>query len=311
MAVTKVERLTEGEDSTQTGTGWTDTIVWLVTVDDVEDTSREAAAASAGGTSIPSIGDEHPADSNSKATSIKPARYKDRLHWKVSVDYKTSNVHGSMSGHSGDQAENPLNDPVEVNWDTEFVTEPITRALDSTGSTVVPVLNSALDPFDPPAEEEMAYPVVTIVRNEASFPTFGADYVNTINSAATTIAGLPVKKWQAKIRQLTPSRAERNGVRYWQVTYRILFKLKDLLGNDDDWTRHFLDQGCNHWLAGVGVGQKIRIKGDDGKEVREPQRLDGSGTVLPSNTAQEDSVWRDFITNRIRSFTPLNLDFNP
>jgi len=309
MAVTKVERLTEGEDSTQTGTGWTDTIVWLVTVDDVEDTSREAAAASAGGTSIPSIGDEHPADSNSKATSIKPARYKDRLHWKVSVDYKTSNVHGSMSGHSGDQAENPLNDPVEVTWSTEFQTVPITEAFD--GTNKIPVLNSANDPFDPPVEQEDATSTVTIVRNEAHLPKFGADYVNTVNSAATTIAGLPVKARQARIVECSAQRAERNGTRYWQVTYRILFKLKDITGTDDNWDRHVLDQGYFEWPDGIGADKQRRRIAVDGKEAKEPQRLDGSGVALAPETAQKDSIWRTFRTYRERSFAPLSLDFNP
>jgi len=304
MAVVSVQERTEGQQAT-IGTGKQYRRVWLVTLSSATDGARVASTASAGGVSIPSRGNAHPNNTSAKVVRIDPQMHGDQLHWLVAVDYQTPDSNRT----SADEAENPLNDPVEVTWSTEFQTVPITEAFD--GTNKIPVLNSANDPFDPPVEQEDATSTVTIVRNEAHLPKFGADYVNTVNSAATTIAGLPVKARQARIVECSAQRAERNGTRYWQVTYRILFKLKDITGTDDNWDRHVLDQGYFEWPDGIGADKQRRRIAVDGKEAKEPQRLDGSGVALAPETAQKDSIWRTFRTYRERSFAPLSLDFNP
>ena len=287
MAVVSVNEINDGERAVKTRSGWEYTRVFKVVLDDPTDGPRAAALADDGSTAVPSINDAHPDDANALAHRIDPQKVSDtRLIFNVAVDYKT------QFGAELPITENPLDEDPTIAWGRWTRTIAVDKDKDGTA-----VLNSARDPFDPPAEDDEYELEVTITRNEASFtPATAREYLNSVNSSSTTIAGYSADAREAKLVEFGGASAERHGTSYYVVTYKIQFK-------EDLWDLSLLDQGL-YYLDGT---HKRRIK-LDGEDAEQPQRLNGSGAALDEDAAAAASVFRTFRRRKEKSFASLNLN---
>ena len=255
-----------------------------------------ALTADDGTLAIPIYGAYHPNNVYAYVVNKASDPGEGRLIWMVRVDYETPQRESNY-----EEDADPLDDPVDINWTFTARTEVADKDKDG-----VAILNSAQDWFDPPLEQEVHDLAVTITRNDAVYvPLVAHNYVDSVNSDALTIAGLAITARQAKLVELSGNKAERNGVVYWVVTYRIEFRAAT-------WDRNVLDQGLNYL---DGAGKKQPCMESKTEKVTEPVRLNGSGGYLTVPGAEEktaaQSVWSaDYGKFRIyqeKSFGTLGL----
>lgn len=262
------------------------TKTFQVTVDTKNDSW---AAVTASG--IPAYGEVHPDDLSAVVVDISSQETASTVIFHVVVTYETQTRNFVLS-------DNPLDDPVDIDW--AFQAYEIGLERDVGGA---PVVNSAGDAFDPPYTVDRYHPVVTIVRNEATFnPTTALSKQGKLNDDSVRIAGLSISPGEGKLIDFAGRRAYRNGRTYWVVTYRIEFSDdKDFDDNVIGWTREFYDHGL---YTKVGAGDRTRILDDEGQKVVVPHALDGAGGKGDKDTPK----YRLFDVFETTAFEPLDLD---
>jgi len=230
---------------------------------------------------LPSIGDSYPDDTAAKCVAIAPEQQDDRLDWLVTVRYSTSTTQLSTS------ADDPLDrDPV-ISWGRESV-ERIAVA-DVNGA---PVHNYAGEPFDPPPSIPHSRLVCRIVRNEASYaPDTAAEYLDSVNSAGITVAGLSLLARQGLLREFSGEKKQEAGDDFWEVTYEIV------VADIDDpvqttWDFDIAEVGW-HYLYAADDRRRC-WSGSGGEYSSAPMPLDTDGTQLSPNATPPVlySTWR-------------------
>lgn len=277
---TIVKEVAREQDGVFTQKGWELTRVWNVQLDSViyaSIASVEAVRAQAA-----EIGDAHPQNPYAFLRSLTPAVTDNRKIWNVTGQYTQSTFA---------ESENPLDEPKRVAWSSNTYTAPVVK--DNDGN---PIVNSAGQPFDPPLTEERHTVVATITYNSDQYdPNLGATFEDTVNEGSEKIANLTVPARTAKILEVGATQEFFEDIPYWAVTIKVEI-------NRDTWDREVLDQGI---FEKVGAETK-RMSTDDGEEVTEPLKLDGSGAKLDPQTA--DPVYLTFKTLEEKDFGPLDLE---
>jgi len=213
------------------------------------------------------------------------------FYWDISADY-TTDVEGLFA-----KQDNPLLEPPDIEFGFERTTRIVTGSMKQEAAsanvnmqTVIHstgIVTSAGEPYDPPPEIEDSRPVLTVSRNEANFNVqLAVEYQDAIN----TDFFLGVFPGQAKISSITARRRQTNNLRYWRVTYRIVFRR-------DFWTLQLLDRGTFHLVGGI-----ITHFQEDG--MKRLGLLDGNGVKLGAGA---DAVFNVFRVYRERPFAALNL----
>lgn len=104
------------------------------------------------------------------------------------------------------------------------------------------ITNSAGEPFDPPVEIEVSYPVLTITRNEPTFfPNLAVQFQDAVNS--DNFWG--VNPHCARVKAIRGTKQYGKGQNYWKVTYTIAF-------NRETWDLQILDIGTYYIDASDG-----------------------------------------------------------
>ena len=177
--------------------------------------------------------------------------------WEVEAEYSTdSSRFGSASSKGKDgKTDDPLFEPPVYTWGGLMIREAVTgqsifeekyqeedpsvvTLIDSTG-----ILNSAYEPYVPPAEIDVHIPTLTVERNESTFNhKYMLRYVNAVNSVkwfgwhkrtvkcAGISGSLQLKLVNGKVQK------------YWRVQYVFHF-------NKKTWDLFLLDQG-SYYLEG-------------------------------------------------------------
>lgn len=253
---------------------WYETTYQVIS-DSATETLPNILTASHGGTSLPSLSDAYGDDATALCTRVAPARLErtegNLKVWGVVARYDQP-VTTTPSG-------NPLNDAVQVEWG--FATYARMPVEDVYGNLLI---NSAGDEFDPGVEVEHHRSVVTIIRNEASFDPLEAHAMqDAVNSGPCVIAGFYANAREAKCIEYTGKRGERNGVDYYQVTYRIEFASESEKLDTDMWPSYdlrVLDRGWHYKSAGKRKRCQVYNQTNDLVEADTPQLLNGSGGQL-------------------------------
>ena len=240
------------------------------------------------------VGDGHPLLPYAAVTDLSAAPvggYDDRLNWHVTANYKTR----TYRARGGSEEENPLEEPPSVSWGFRSYTEPIYRDKDN-----VPIENSAGDTYDPTITEEVFNLEVTIIRNEVTYdPDLAIEYINTMNDDVVIIAGHSAVTNTARLNEYSAQKAEKNGIDYWIVTYRVEF-------DEDTFVREVIDQG---FRIKDGSTMKRIMENVDGSSsetpVTEPVKLDGFGGKLVVGLAAH---YQTFRTLEEKDFDVLNLN---
>ena len=250
--------------------------------------------------SLPKIGTAHPNHANCKclSRSAKPESKGQKLHWIVTAEYSTK----------WDIEEDPLDDPAITEWSTETYQTVVERDID--GNAVV---NSAGDPFDPPAEkDDSRWTSVTRKNITTTVPDWFFAYQDNVNEDTYTIDGITITAGWAKISAIHLSAIqERNGTQYRVVTFTIHYRAESEgvggssgygSGSGDDevepWHLNILDVGFREL---DGSGDPTNIKDAEGDDIGSPWPLDGSGSKVDNPTAA-DSVFLQFQVYHEKAF---------
>lgn len=192
-------------------------------------------------------------------------------------DWSTTMIREVVTGQStfdlynGEQSQNP----------DEFI------LLDTTG-----IVNSAYEPYNPPAERDRAIPTLTVKRREPVFyHRYMLAYVNSVNKfrywgwAARTIKLASI---QASI---VYDQKDKTLISYWDVTYQFQFNIYT-------WDLFLLDIGTYYFEGGVGTTPLVK----------KPGLIKGvpSVVLLTSDGDRSTTISR---YNRYR--VTQELDFNP
>lgn len=237
-------------------------------------TDAQAAALASGSPygSIPRIGEQHPRTSSMAVRSIDPERTGFSL-FKVTVNYGVGTF---------DNQEDPLLKKPRIKWGIGSESLPVDHDADGN-----PLLNSALDAFDPPLSTEFTTIFLSITRNEPYFDVQKAlTFSNRININPFNIKGAGiVAPGQILCRSIQPAGEYIEGVRFVPIVYDFELRSGLKLDSDGLWDGfkyRILDQGLRAFYSKT---EKGRIYDADQRTaptkspVTTDVRLDGKGGI--------------------------------
>ncbi len=317
MSITKIEPINDGREGKVTSdesTGATTTTsskAWRVYTSNNTDNEHDLFALAVAGTEVtgytlPKIGTAYPGNAASKciAVSCRPVSDATKKHWVYVAEYSDKVA----------ICENPLDDPAQTEWSTETFQTVVYQDIDGNG-----IVNSAGDPFDPPAEkDDSRWSSVTRKNVAASVPDWIFAYQDGVNSDSFTIDGSTITAGWAKVSAIHLSGTqERNDVSYRVLTATIHYRGEGEgigsgsgsygSGSGDDeiepWHLSILDAGFREVYQGTGSASGssasscddnlVNIKDCNNEEPTAPVPLDGAGSALDSPTP-ETSVFLQF-----------------
>lgn len=196
--------------------------------------------------------------------------------WIVSSRYEVP-----PEGQFVDIPEDPLEQPIEVEINTAFLSVPVDTDLDGR-----PIVNTAGDPFEPPSRR-VAYKQVNIYRNEAVYDSAKAEaFENTTNLTAVTLLGfLHCRPKHLIMNSYEPVGRVRMNARYVPVKYSFDLIQTRTLGLYP-WEHPFLNVGSNGWRTESSkkvLGPFVTQPGGTGTSVQiftQPVRLNGDGQPI-------------------------------
>ena len=165
----------------------------------------------------------------------------------------------------------------------ETIEDRTTALTGGRGEPDLPVQNSAKVWFDPPEMIDDALLTIGISRNteHSDFdPAVLNKFVNTLNSAAVTVAGIVIGITKGWVRDYKATKAWTNANQpYWQENVEIVI-------NPETWVKAIMDRGIMV-AAESGSGGTASSPGnlvkyekvldEDGDQMREPVMLNGDG----------------------------------
>lgn len=225
---------------------------------------------------------------------------KHRRLWEVTCNYSSKHDDQDPDEENGEEEQLEF-EPPEVSLTFTRKTRAITGAAtvtDSYGAVGINafggVTTSAGEPFDPPAEEEIFLPVLTIARNEinANFALWN-DYTNSVNSVAFLGAEPRTVRLAVEARK-----QYKKNLRYYRVQYVCEF-------DDLTWDLQLLDIGTWYLEAGDAgaINRKYFLTEDDPPQPR-LGLLNGFGAPLDDGA---DPVFRRFKRRKERDLNALQL----
>lgn len=222
-----------------------------------------------------------PYQQNMKARCIKRTARNETFSkrvWIVSCTYDTER----------EWKENPLQDPVQITWNTEQFQSIAVEDKDGNA-----VLNSAGDGFDPPAEKDDSRWSVMVQKNVDAVPSWILNYRDAVNSNAFGLDGIAVGVRQAKMQAIT--------IGPWQfrndIAFRVLTLKIQLRGS---WLLKLLNAGFRYK---DGADRKLCLN-DDETEVTAPVNLAADGSQIANPTAA-NAIFLTFNVYNEQTFPPF------
>lgn len=203
-------------------------------------------------------------------------------HWVFKAEYDSQPL--SQQRKEEQQYPNPLDRPFKITWNTAKYNKP--AVFDTSGNLI---LNSAGEPYDPPAEKDASHWVANVTKNLPGVPSYVLTMENAINSTGFTIQTIPVDQYCAKVMSLNIGEFQTTQVGEDIVTW-LVFSYSIEFRNET-WKLQPLDQGYRQ-IDPNDSTKRIHIKDDaiPAKFVTKPWPLDGSGAKLanpsPSNAVK-------------------------
>ena len=248
----KVDKKYDSSSYTDGTKGRTYSIPYIVHSSTAYDRNIHAARSATG---MPAIGAVYEYDSGVFASSItlnEVSYGTAETVFSFTVDYEYSD--GSLNTNSA----SPLTEPPKVSFATAKYAEPFEQAYNDTekGEPITPVLNSAGQPFDPPAIKDKVNTIVTIQYNKRTFNgSWIQEFTGTINASNVSVAGISVPANCGRINEIGASNNfDENGAEYWTISISIEI-------SNTFFYRKILDQGMMA-LASNGKAEPIYILTD-------------------------------------------------
>jgi len=207
--------------------------------------------------------------------------------WKVEVGYSSERNYDPTD---------PDNDEVLITFNSEIYQEAVVQ--DKNGNAI---MNSANDPFDPPATIDNNQLIVTISSNHKAIPPWVLDYQNAVNAAAFTVSGLSIGQGNAKVNRITVgSRQVRGTESYYSLSTEMHIK-------KTGWRLEPLDSGMQQKEIGADnqpTGKLIPIYLADQEIATAPFPLDGNG-LADYDSTPATATFLDFQVHDELDFTNL------
>ena len=232
--------------------------------------------------SLPIIGNAHPEDANAFCISLQVENTSPWAGWTVTANYSDERTIDDT----------PTDDAASISWGSEQFQKP--AVFDLSGKLIV---NSAGDPFDPPAMMDDSRRVVTVEKNLAVVPSWILDYQDAVNNDVFSVDGISIGIGKAKMQNVTVSpRQRRNGTTFRTVTFTIHLQR-------DGWLLDILDAGFRRKVSG---GRDNIKNSGDGESPTAPVPLDGNGQPIDDPTPT-NCVFLQFAVYKTRAFSSLPL----
>jgi hypothetical protein len=232
--------------------------------------------------SLPVIGNVHPEDPNAFCISLTVENTNPWKGWTVTANYSDERTIDDT----------PTDDAASISWNSEQFQKP--AVFDLSGNLIV---NSAGDPFDPPAMMDDSRRVVTVEKNLAVVPTWILDYQDAVNNDTFSVDGVSIAIGKAKMQAVTVGpRQRRNGTIFRTVTFTIHLQR-------DGWLLDILDAGFRRKISG---GRENIKNNGDGEAPTAPVPLDGNGQPIDDPTPT-NCVFLQFPVYKTRAFSSLPL----
>lgn len=225
-------------------------------------------------TSSPLIGSQHPNDilAFCQRRRAHNEMFSKRV-WIATYMYSTEREYN----------ENPLDEPVDIEWSTNQYTRPF--FLDKAGKAI---LNGAGIAFSPAIEGDDSRWGAVIRSNVSEVPSWLGSYRDAINTTAFVLDGYTVGVRMAKVSQMSiGKRQERNGTAFRVLTITIQL-------DEDTWIKRTLNDSF-YEIANVGAEPTL-IKDGEGVDVTEPW------PILPADDPATPG-------KKIAKPTPSNVNF--
>jgi hypothetical protein len=285
MAVISCEQIFEGRNGGESsGRVLKHTRVYEVITDDDNDDENTVGLASG----LPLMGEPLDTSPSATLTDIEPSQSSDSPRiWYVTCNYNSDLPNDQAAEVAGpdetgasvaqanptEREENPTNRPPVYRIESEKSKEVVEYDWNGTAIT-----NSAGDPFFPPLEAEVSYPVIVIERNyPIGSPILDLGTQALYYDAVNSVAWRGIAPKLLKIEKIGVSYDFENGVAFGRVTFNIKLNWKN-------WHSKPADMGFN-WIQG-GKQVRIDIPEGTGQWATEPQLLDGNGQRLNGNDGQ-------------------------
>lgn len=292
MAVTKVQETWDAREANIEVTGRLSAgRSFRVIVDDARTPWPEVVTGVDPDTSeaIPAVGSPHPENLSLYCSAVRPVQ-RNKFLWEVNVQYSNEQ----------DRAEEPEDDPIEIEWDSDQFQRP--ALVDKDGNAIV---NSAGDAIDPPPMMDDSRRVVTIRRNATSVPSWILDYQDAVNDSTFMIDGITVAAGCAKVQRVSVGPWQsRNDINFRQVT--IVIHLRR-----DGWRLESPDTGFRYKsgsnriaIAFDETGALVSPFKPNALTPSSPVQLNSDGTVNTNPTSANINV---ILTEAYteRDFSPL------
>lgn len=222
--------------------------------------------------SLPKIGDLYPYDSGAYCEEIDVANTEEWKVWTVTCSYTS---------------EWDLTN-AKISWSTEQFQK--VAAYEYNGDGIV---NSAGDPFDPPAMMDDSRRVVTVLKMMTEVPSWILSYQDAVNSDAFTVDGVSIGIGKAKMQRVSVSEPRQINLTYYrEVTMEIHLQR-------DGWDLQILD-------AGFRDSSFNTLYNTDGTRPTAPIPLNGLGAKLNSSNPA-DAVFLPFTVYTALPFSILPL----
>lgn len=311
MAVVNVHLKWSGRDGDQESTSGRRYRETYSVLTDAPTTTAAEVAAAAG---VPPFGAGFTGDGFSLLTRKTP-RCVAPLLWELDAIYEPAGGGGSDP--------NPLNEPPVIRWTGAKSTEPVDFAYNANNEPVIPILNSAREPFENPVTRQVDDSLLTVTRNKNFFnPGTARQYRNAINNDTFVIgpSGETCPPGAAMMVQFDADyiTVENPLYNHWRHTYGILIREgvpatnngpqgASVGGTARAWFARRLDEGLREWFeteVSTGLPRYRTIRDVNGDPVTRPSLLDGLGGRLPG---ADDPVIMEWRTQKLLPFAGLGI----
>lgn len=222
--------------------------------------------------------------------------------WRATITFKQDSI--DPKEQEKRDIPDPIDRPAEIEWDSIEYTVPADRSVEDyipPGETQPvkagsPVVNSASDQFDPPAEKTDYRWVAMVTKNVRVVPLWLLDYAGRVNNSMYTLDGILIAEGASRLTGVRIGPRQKEGdFPFRTIRFNIEFRdLREPRFKGEEiplpWILELQDKGYNKnpWTTTStyfeGGPSKSSILGADGKPVSMPQFLDGKGSPLASLT---------------------------
>ncbi len=202
--------------------------------------------------------------------------------------------------------EDPLQDPAEITWETEWYEVPVWKDINGKCPT-----NSAGYPYDDPVlMKDGSRLTVTVRKNVANPPAWILSWSDCLNLYDFTIDGLAVSAECAKIHRVSISGVQtRNDIMYRVLTLAIAIRPSKIIlpGVEEAWM--LTPEDTSFYQININnPSKRIPTIMDDGTYPTKPLPLDGIGFQL-ADPSPDNIVFRHFDVYEKKNFGALQVYF--